>query len=310
MSSPPTQSLLLTLPREIRDQIYEYLFVQPNEVRALCRESDRYYEERTFYQAQEGTSYETLSEKDFDLRINSSTTIREGLGLVCACKMTAHEATYTIYSRNIFWLYDAKYSNITKWLVGIGYKNRQCLRHLRIDYAYAEPLPSTSCYKTGRDWFGRSPQNIMSKAHMLDALCTPCWKSTLRMLYRVRLLVRFFRQDHNLSRFELVIPDVKLSPTEKVLAWDNMSWRDCRCRPPVIGSGYRDLQTGLTTIAKTSGYGSIVDLSQLNSIVRGIGLNDMIKLGHTESKLSADQAQAEGWEFVFWNDAVFNPDIP
>ena len=244
------------------------------------------------------------------MRINSSTTIREGLGLVRACKMTAQEATYTIYSRNIFWLYDAEYSNITKWVVGIGYKNRQCLRHLRIDYAYAEPLPSTSCYKAGRDWLRRSPQEIMSKAHMPDALCTPCWKGALRMLYRVRSIIQFFGQDHNLSRFELVIPDVKLSPNEKVLAWDNMSWRDCRCRLPVLGSGYRDLQTGLTKIAKTLGYGSIVNLSELDSIVRGIGLDDMIKLGYRESKLSADQAKAKGWEFIFWNDVVLNPDVP
>lgn len=207
MDSQPKQ-LFLNLPFEIRSQIYELLFVVPSSVRGLSQSVNDNGVEPTFHDFCQRYNPIGVGPKLNDFEPHDS-NLRQGLGLIRACKTTAREATDTLYSRNCFWLYHDDNNKILDWLKWIGSDNRLCLRYLRIDYAYGgqeqEPMiPDLPTHEISRCWPDALEDDLDSRPS--DVIYVSCEKSTLQAVHEVKSVIQLLGQNYQFSRLEIVLP--------------------------------------------------------------------------------------------------------
>lgn len=229
--------------------------------------------------------------------------LRQGLGLIRACKTTAREATDTLYSRSCFWLYHDDDNRILDWLKRIGSENRLCLRYLRIDYAYGKQkpmIPDLPTDEISRCW----PEPLDDDLDFCssDALSLSGEKSTLHAVQEVESVIQLLGQNYQLSRLELVLPYGYVRRVTKE-DFDKDYIQLCHMRPNKIllvvffcrfPQLLKDL-TGINTLA----IGPIGDLDSMESIARRIGVTNLMTFGRTdyvqlETEQQIDQAKAKG----------------
>lgn len=316
------KQLFLNLQPEIRTQIYKLLFIEPSAVRGLCQEPNPSGVEPRFHNFCQRYNPKAVKAKLNDFEPQNS-RLRRGLGLVRACKTIAREATDVLYSSNCFWLYDYDNCKILDWLKEIGRDNRRCLSYLQNDYAYGRIYESprmkcdSSTDETNRSWtdldqpsrVGRNafharrvPRERSAADTKSDDLKTVVHQSpqkrTLRTVAEIKSVIQYLRHNPRLHRLELMLPDRSWGSLEyKVLDEAGIMRSQRRMHTELfhLRCNFRELLGDLVGI-KTLAVGPIIDLDELESIARSIGVTNLMTFGKLKTKPPIDLAQVKGWQ--------------
>ncbi|KAK8003882.1 8-amino-7-oxononanoate synthase [Apiospora arundinis] len=155
----------LDLPREIRDKIYEALFVQPEEIDChLVWFSTPARHRRQL--AREGVAPDCCGHRAYGCATHFEARLRpHGTALLRTCRQIHDEGTETLYERNVF-LVALEQRCVFLRLFGIGERNLRLVRHVKLmawtDYHAYYIIPDS---ERGSDQWTAKPWEFFGGVH-------------------------------------------------------------------------------------------------------------------------------------------------